>query len=235
MELGRENPFASEDQYPVVYLASLRSPERMAIAEIVRSFGGVVETPGDKHATLYNFSTSTLMYRRAKVIISDNGFNSRGFVSNRLFQALASGGGVVLQQHVDGLDELTDLRAQWHYQEWVTMDDLRSQIEKALEHPEYVQGIAAAGTAFVRENFSFDAQVAKLMNLIKERLGESEQLANSVALKYIGRGTSSFGLGNMYPSGQRYEYDHGRLLYVKPEDVDTIMQWYPNQWERMEV
>lgn len=237
MELGRENPFKGEDQYPVVYLASLRSPERMAIAEIVRSFGGVVETPGDKHATLYNFSTSALMYRRAKIIISDNGFNSRGFVSNRLFQALASGGGVVLQQHVDGLDELTGLEEGKHYIEWNTLDQLKDIISVSLK-PEYneLRTITAnKGSAFVRANFSFDAQVAKLMQLIKDRLSESEQLANSVALKYIGRGTSSFGLGNMFPSGQRYEYDHGRLLYVKSEDVDTIMRLYPQDWLRMDI
>jgi len=235
MELGRENPFASQTEYPVVYLATLRSLERMAIAEVVRSFGGLVEQPGDKHATLYNFSTSTLMYKRAKVIISDNGFTSRGFVSNRLFQALASGGGMVLQQHVDGLDELTDLRAQWHYQEWVTLDDLRSQIEKALEHPEYVQSIAAAGTKFVRANFSFDAQVAKLMTLIREKLGESESLQHSVALRYKGSNQSGFGLGNMFPSGMRYEYEAGKNLYAKVEDVDTIMRFYPNDWERMDT
>ena len=238
MELGRENPFASEAEYPVVYLASLRSPERMAIAEVVRSFGGVVETPGDKHATLYNFSTSALMYRRAKVIISDNGFNSRGFVSTRLFQALASGGGVVLQQHVEGLDELTGLKQGTHYIEWKTLDDLKIVIGLVVnltEAKDIYDDVAAAGTAFVRANFSFDAQVAKLMQLIKERLGESEQLANSVALKYVGRGTSSFGLGNMYPSGQRYEYEAGRLLYVKSEDVDTIMRLYPQDWLRMDV
>jgi len=236
-ELGRQNPFDGEDQYPVVYLASLRSPERMAIAEIVRSFGGLVETPSDKHATLYNFSTSALIYRKAKVIISDNGFTSRGFVSNRLFQALAAGGGVVLQQHVDGLDELTGLRAGVHYLEWYTLNELQDLIKTALylTFDERRQAVAADGTAFVRENFSFDAQVTKLMALIKEHLGESEQLANSVALKYTGRNRFGFGLGNSFPSNQRYEYQPGKLLYVKREDLDTLLQWYPNQWEKMET
>lgn len=244
MELGRENPFTGETEYPVVYLASLRTPERLAIAEIVREFGGTVETPGDKHATLYNFSTSTLMYRKAKVIISDNGFNSRGFVSNRLFQALASGGGIVLQQHVEGLDELTGLKRSVHYARWNTLEDLRVLLQMQKEqdaknhNPDLEimrKSISAAGTAFVRENFSFDAQVAKLMQLIKEKLGESEELANSVALKYVGHNTSGFGLGNMFPSGARYEYQPGRNLYVRREDAEEILRLYGADWQRLEI
>lgn len=235
MELGRENPFTGEAEYPVVYLASLRTPERMAIAEIVREFGGTVETPGDKHATLYNFSTSTLMYRKAKVIISDNGFNSRGFVSNRLFQALASGGGVVLQQHVDGLDELTGLQSHIHYLGWSDLEDLKGKIGHILNTwPEPIL-LARRGTAFVRENFSFDAQVAKLMLLIKERLGETESLANSVCLHYIGRNTNGFGLGNMFPSGTYYEYRPGKNLYVDKRDADEILRLYGADWQRMEL
>lgn len=235
-ELGRQNPFDGEREYPVVYLASLRSPERQAIAAVVREFGGLVEQPGDVHATLYNFSTSALLYKRAKVIISDNGFTSRGFVSNRLFQALAAGGGVVLQQHVDGLDELTGLNHD-HFIEWDNLDDLKTKLDVALNavYRPQVERIAARGTAFVREHFSFDAQVAKLMVLIKERLGESPQLKESIALRYVGRNTNGFGLGNLYPSGVRYEYEPGRLLYVHKMDIDEILRLYPNDWERMEI
>ena len=233
-EVGRPNPFDSDPAtYPVVYLASLRSPERQAIAEVVKSFGGLVETPGDTHATLYNFSTSTLIYKRAKIIISDNGFTSRGFVSNRLFQALAAGGGVVLQQHVDGLDELTGLISGVHYMEWTTLETLRYLIQNILEgNDKVINQVAAAGATFVRENYSFDAQVAKLMTLIKERLGESEQLANSIELIYKGRNIRAFGLGNAWPSGQRYEYEPGHNLFVRREDIDMLLRYYPNEWER---
>ena len=57
------------------------------------------------------------------------------------------------------------------------------------------------------------------MTLIKEKLGDNQQLNESVALRYIGRNSNGFGLGNMWPSGQRYEYTPGRLLYVKQEDA----------------
>lgn len=236
-ELGRSNPFDSYSNYSVVYLASVRTPERQAIAQIVDEFGGHVFIPSDEYATLYNFSTSALIYKRAKVIISDNGFSSRGFVSNRLFQALASGGGVVLQQHVDGLDELTGLSATKHYAEWTTLDDLRKIIQISLD-PKFeslVQTTAQWGTEFVRENFSFDAQVVKLMALIKKHLGDSSQLADSVALIYRGRSTSPFGLGNAWPSQTRYEYTPGHNLYVRRADIDQLLSLYPNDWERAEA
>lgn len=236
-ELGRPNPFQVDDSYPVVYLASLRTPERLAIADLVTQFGGRVFTPGDPYATLYNFSTSTFAYRHAKVIISDNGFTSRGFVSNRLFQALASGGGMVLQQHVDGLDELTGLRSGQHYLEWYSLDDLQKLIKQCnhLTYDETRQTIAHDGTQFVREHYSFDAQVAKLMQIIQEKLGSGEEVKTAIAMRYTGHNPSGFGLGNAFPSQQRYEYQPGRLLMVRPEDAPELLRMYPGQWEVMNV
>ena len=234
-EIGQINPFDSNPRWPVVYLASLRSPERQAIAQIVRDAGGQVFTPSDIYGSLYNFSVTKTIYNRAKIAISDNGFTSRGFVSNRLFQALAAGGCVVLQQHVDGLDELTGLNTV-HFLEWHNLDDLRSRITLIIDTvydgwsiPEQT---ARNGTTFVRKHFSFDAQVTKLMTLIKEKLGDNQQLNESVALRYIGRNSNGFGLGNMWPSGQRYEYTPGRLLYVKQEDAAAIMDMFTGLFER---
>lgn len=231
-ELGRRNPFEDYHNYPVVYLGSIRTPERQAIAKIVNECGGLVSSPGDEFGTLYNFSTAALIYKRAKIIISDNGFTSRGFVSNRLFQALAAGGGVVLQQHVDGLDELTGLISGVHYMEWYTIENLRYSIQTILEgRDKAINLVAAAGTTFVRENFSFDAQVTKLMALIKKYFGESAQMAASVPLFYKGRNVHPFGLGNGWPSGTRYEFEPGHLLYAHNADVEAIMRTYPFDWE----
>jgi len=235
-EFNRPNPFETlPEQIPVVYLGALRSPERVAIAKIVQEFGGLVSSWGDAYATGYNFSTSKALYTRAKVIISDNGFQSPGFVSNRLFQALAAGGGVVLQQHVDRLDEMTGLKEGWHYLEWKTIDDLRAWLNVINNHPDSEKVVAKAGADFVREHFSFDAQVAKLMDMIKKHLGDNQQLNESIAFQYIGKGSSGFGLGNSFPSGARYEYEAGRLLYVRKEDADEIHRLFPGQWQRMEI
>jgi hypothetical protein len=204
----------------------------------VEQFGGYTFQPGDQYATLYDFVKAKYIYSHAKIAISDNGFTSRGFVSNRLFQALAAGGCVVLQQHVDGLDELTGLEAGKHYVEWKDTGDLNRVIHNVLS-PLVGGGmdfIATAGTAFVREHFSFDAQVAKLMDLLKKHLGTSEALNNAIALRWIGRGESPGGLGNTYPSGMRYEHHIGQLLYVKQEDINEFMRLNSAaNWERMEI
>jgi hypothetical protein len=73
------------------------------------------------------------------------------------------------------------------------------------------------------------------MDLIRKHLGDSQQLKESIALRYIGRNGFGFGLGNSFPSGMRYEYEPGHLLYVHKADVDTITQMYPHDWERMEI
>lgn len=130
---------------------------------------------------------------------------------------------------------MVGLKSTRHYQEWTDLDNLRSWINAFLgEYGAQAKEIAASGTAFVRANFSFDAQVAKLMTLIKDKLGESEDLSNSVALRYKGHNTSGFGLGNMFPSGTRYEYVPGRNLYVRREDADMIVRNYPHDWERID-
>lgn len=236
--VGQTNPFKNYPDYPVVYLASLRNPTRQSIAEIVRSVGGFVFQPGDEYSTLYDFVKAKYIYSQAKIAISDNGFNSPGFVSNRLFQALAAGGCVVLQQHVDRLDEMTGLQAGKHYAEWNTLEELREKIHFALGDisSENRLFIANAGTAFVREHFSFDAQVTKLMDLLKEKLSVTPALNDAIALRWRGRGNSPGGLGNAYPSGQRYEHQAGKLLYVKPEDIDEFLRLNnPVNWERMEI
>lgn len=233
-QLGRENPFHNPVEYPVVYLASLRSPERLAIAEIVNEFGGKVFQTGDDSISLYNFAVGKLIYNRAKIAISDNGFTSRGFVSNRLFQALGAGGAVVLQQHVDGLDELTGLKHLVHYVEWRDLIGLREWIKKILADWPNPQVVAQRGNTFALENYSFDAQIKKLMELIRVHLGSNEQLLSSVAMQYVGKNKDAFGLG-VFPSGIRYEYQPGRLLYVRPEDYEYLNSQYPNEWERMEV
>lgn len=238
-ELGRQNPFDGDSLYPALYLASVRTPAREVIADAVFKAGGVIMQPGDPYATLYNFSTSTYAYRCALAIVSDNGFKSKGFVSNRLFQALASGGGVVLQQHVDGLDELTGLIANTHYIEWHTIDDLKIWLDRIknadAEHQLILKIIKQAGTEFVHENFSFDAQVIKLMNLIRKHLGDNPQLKDTVALQYVGRSMVGFGLGSSFPTGNRYEYKVGHLLYVHQDDLAAFFTQYPADWRRMEL
>ena len=103
------------------------------------------------------------VYQNAKLSIGDNLFSDNtGFVSNRLFQALAAGGAMYMQQHVKGLDELTGFIAGKHYVEWSDFRDLKAKIEYYLEHDEERRKIARLGTRYCRRYHSFDARVKEL-------------------------------------------------------------------------
>lgn len=117
--------------------------------------------------THYDFAHQAALYAAAAVTIGDTYPGTVGFVSNRLFQALAAGA-FLLQQHSERLDELTGLRAGLHYIEWSDLEDLRVKILHwtAVEQMDTRAQIAACGREFVRANFSYDAQVKKLWRLL---------------------------------------------------------------------
>lgn len=125
--------------------------------------------------TLYDFAAGEAIYRRSKIAIGDQFWgDTHAFVSNRMFQALAAGA-FFLQQESQGLAEYTGLQDGVHYVAWSDYDDLQRKIKlwstakKAAKRAE----IAAAGQTYVREHFSFDAQVKKLffdlLPMIQER------------------------------------------------------------------
>jgi glycosyltransferase involved in cell wall biosynthesis len=130
-------------------------------------------------STTYNFAAGASLYANAKFAIGDNQFTGeRGFVSNRIFEALASGA-FLLHQRVEGLEELTGLQDGVHYVEWVDFADLQSKIRHYL-NPRYVnrrKEIARAGCAFVREHHSFAARVKELFEVLIPMLAETEAVA----------------------------------------------------------
>lgn len=181
--------------------------------------------------TLYDFATGKALYRKAKIALGDNMYpQAHGFVSNRLFQALAAGGCVLLHQVVPGLEELTGLQDGVHYLAWTEEEDLRIKIEWLLNDETARQRIAEAGTAFVHEQHSFDARVRELFTallpLAKRRL---QQL---VAIRYTGRTRGQFGVRGV-KTGRHYIAQHDALLFVHQDDLPFIMR--DGVWQRVEV
>lgn len=135
-------------------LASL--PYRVGI------YGNERRAVGNSH---YDFAMQAALYQRATIVVGDTfPFNTRAFVSNRVFQVLSQGG-FLLQQRSEALEEFTGLTPGVHYVEWTDVDDLRTKIDGWIQ-PERIEArarIAAAGKAFVREHFSFAAQARKLL------------------------------------------------------------------------
>lgn len=168
-----QEPLPVVAAHDVVWLANCYSAERRALGDLLRAMGVNVGLYGSgwhvsNGNTTYNFAAGAALYQRAKIAIGDNQYpDQRGFVSNRLFEALGNGA-FLLQQHVEGLEELTGLKSGQHYVEWHDTEELQALIKyyvtprKAAER----NRIANAGYEFVQQHHSFDARVVQLFEQI---------------------------------------------------------------------
>lgn len=160
--------------HDVVFLGNAYSPERKTLGATLQALAGVnaglygFGWPYASGLTTYNFPAGAALYRSAKIALGDSQYPDQyGFVSNRIFEALAHGA-FLLHQHVPGLDDLTGLRAGTHYVEWADIDDLQHKIHKWLQ-PRYDgqrAAIAAAGREYVRAHHSFQARVRELFEVL---------------------------------------------------------------------
>lgn len=160
------------DKFDVVFLGNAYSQQRRALGDTLMQLGvnaglfgaGWAQAQGE---TLYDFAAGAALYRSSKIAIGDNQYAARGFVSNRLFEALANGA-FLLHQRVDGLEALTGLCADEHYVEWTDFDDLRAKVAYWLDDKRSKERarIRKQGEAFVRQHHSFDARLAQLFDEI---------------------------------------------------------------------
>lgn len=169
----RHDQLPAVAQHDIVWLANCYTDERRRLGDLLRATGYNVGLYGSSWRvasgnTTYNFAAGAALYQSSKVAIGDNQYpNERGFVSNRIFEALGNGA-FLLHQHVDGLEELTGLTSGQHYVEWHDADDLQNLLRYYLAPRKAAERkrIAEAGQAFVREHHSFDARVRQLFEQI---------------------------------------------------------------------
>jgi len=161
-------------RHDVVFLANGYSEKRTKLGHILQNMAGVnvgIYGRGWRYAngdTTYKFYEGAAIYRSAKIAIGDNQYaDQRGFVSNRIFEALANGV-FLLHQKIDGLEELTGLVDGVHYCAWTDENDLQKAIRYWLAQKRDFDRvrIAQAGQAFVRKYHSFDARVTELLDSI---------------------------------------------------------------------
>lgn len=234
-EAGDVSAIRAND-YDVVFLANAYSPERKDFGKLLEFWSadegfrlGLIGSGWDNPAgfTLYDFAKGKALYQGAKVAIGDNQFpQARGFVSNRLFQALAAGGCLVMHQQVPDLEELTGLVHGVHYIAWTNHEDLREKLRYFLAHETERQKIADAGTTFTHERHSFKARVDELFRsllpLAKRRPREY------VTLHYSGGRTKPFGVEGF---GM---YQPGEPLRLPAEQARILMLQSPDLWVKVE-
>lgn len=152
--------------WDLLFMANAYSESRKALGAALRYLRAATGLYGfgwdePSGTSFYDFAKGAALYRNCKIAIGDNMYGDRGFVSNRLFEALANGA-FLLQQTVPGLEELTGLIDGVHYVAWRDRDDLKGKVEYYLHSDAERQKIAAQGMAFVRKYHSFDARVREL-------------------------------------------------------------------------
>lgn len=167
------DPLPTERSHDILFMANAYSESRRQLGAFLRGLPynvgiyGQGWRPASDGLTLYNFARGAALYERCKIAIGDSQYTKdAAFVSNRFVEALAHGA-FLLHQYVPELEQWTGFVDGIHYVSWTDTDDLARLIEYYMTHEDERKQIAAAGRKFVRENYSFDCQVEKLLELIR--------------------------------------------------------------------
>lgn len=168
--------------HDIVFMGNCYSKARRQLGEYLRWFGdqyGVdVGLYGNwppelkpNGENLYDFSDGASIYANSFIAISDQQWPSAtGYVSNRLFQILAAGGCIVLQQQFDGMNEYLGLEHAHHLYTWSSLKTLTSLLITLLENrpSEILKQVAENGKHHVLTNHSFDKRVEELWNILRK-------------------------------------------------------------------
>lgn len=182
------NDLPSMPEHDILFMANAYSPARKELGAVLKELSHNVGIYGTGWGglgsgnTFYKFDLGASLYRRCKIAVGDNQYGDKGFVSNRLFEALANGA-FMLHQAIPGMEELTGLVDGVHYVSWTDYEDLGAKARSYLFNDAERQKIAAAGEAFVREHHSFDARVRELFEELLPRIehGRSDERFETMA------------------------------------------------------
>lgn len=155
--------------HDVVYLGNNYSDSRAALYKVLRNLDANVGIYGNGWSladgeTTYDFAAGAALYANAKIAVSDAQWpEASGYLSNRPFEALAAGV-LVLQQRVDGLENLLGLNDGEHWILYDAPEELPALVKTWLGKGKAKQraAIAAAGKQYVRRWHSWDQRVRDL-------------------------------------------------------------------------
>lgn len=159
--------------YDVVFLASGYSKARQNLVKQLRNikvnfglYGNGWQSGWTNGENLYNFSEGCKVYRGAKISIGDSQWPDTGFVSNRVFQALAAGGAALAHQWFRDMDKLGLIDGETCII-WKNFAELEKKIKYYLGHEKERRAIAEAGEQLALTRHSFDVRVQELMVMLE--------------------------------------------------------------------
>ncbi len=161
------------DTYDVVFLASGYSRARQELVKKVRSafpgfglFGSGWPQGWARGQSMYDFRMACGCYRGAKISIGDSQWPDTGFVSNRVFQALAAGGSALAHQYFRDMDKLGLIDGETCII-WKDFAELEKKIRYYLSHEKERKAIALAGEQLALTRHSFDVRVQELLVMLE--------------------------------------------------------------------
>jgi spore maturation protein CgeB len=109
------------------------------------------------------------LYSSASIVLNDHwpDMAAHGFISNRIFDALAAGA-LVISDPVEGLDALLDGAVPT----FSDADDLENLVRRLLADPDERTQKAERGMELIRRDHTFDARAARFTELITPLLTE---------------------------------------------------------------
>lgn len=155
----------------VVFLANAYSPARKKFVAELRQMPIVLHLYGNGWSdavgqSTYNFIEGCQAYRGAKIALGDSQWPDTGFVSNRIFQALAAGNCAVAHQWFKDMDRLGLIDGEtciiWH-----NTKELKDKIDYYLNHESERQRIADNGERLALTRHSFDNRVSQLLEMVQ--------------------------------------------------------------------
>jgi hypothetical protein len=162
----------SNNSFDVVFLASGYSKARQELVRKLRSlnlnfglYGNGWPKEWSSGQSMYDFKTACQSYRGAKISIGDSQWPDTGFVSNRVFQALAAGSAALAHQYFRDMDKLGLVDGETCII-WRDFAELEKKIRYYLSHEKERKAIADAGEKLALTRHSFDVRVQELLGML---------------------------------------------------------------------
>lgn len=179
---GRGHGGSDDYRHDVVFLGTGYSTERRTFVNAVRHggydfglYGSGWPDNWSNGNTLYDFAAGCKIYRSCKISLGDSQWPDSGFVSNRIFQALAAGGSALAHQWFRGMENLGLVDGQTCII-WRNLTELQRKLDYYLAHDDERRRIAEAGERLAVDRHSFDRRVDELFGFlgIGQRVAEME-------------------------------------------------------------
>lgn len=161
-----------DKRYDVVFLGNGYSADRRKLGRFLSSLNGIKlglygsGWTNSEGQTTYDFKAGCRIYQAGKISIGDSQWPDTGFVSNRIFQALAAGGAALAHEWFKDMDKLGLIDSETCII-WRSHHELEDKIRHYLNHEDERRRIAEAGQRMCLERHSFDVRVSELFEMLE--------------------------------------------------------------------